>query len=214
MLRSAHGAGPGPALGDHGGVGDRGRPWWAVLVLAVPVALLLAGLREAITLFAAVCAALAGPVLAAQWWSRRRQRAVHAGGAQVWSGHLPLESVVGVWEVSVGSAFRFGAGVPVRLTPRPLGLLVEARRAAGGRAGGPVRAPILVEWDDVAGVRCGPRTRITGWGRVGVLPFAVVEIDLRGGGVLPFATLEPAGLADLVTHRQRSGAQVWGPAGG
>jgi hypothetical protein len=167
------------------------------------VALLLAGLWEAIALFAAVCAGLAAPVLATQWWSRRGQRAVHADGGQEWSGHLPLDSVVGIWDVSVGSAFRFGAGVPVRLVPRPLGLRIEARSGAArlpaGAASGTRRAPVLVAWSDIAAVRCRPRTRITGWGRVGVLPFAVVEFELAGGGVLPFATLDATGLVELIT---------------
>jgi hypothetical protein len=179
-------------------VEERGRPWWAVPVLAVPVALLLADLWEAIALFAAVCAGIAGPVLLRQWYARRRQRAAHVAGVQEWLGHLPLDSVVGIWDVSVASAFRFGAGVPVRLAPRPLGLLVEARRSGPGRL---AAAPVLVAWTDIAAVRCCPLTRVTGWGRVGVLPFAVVELDLDGGGVLPFATLDATGLADLITDR-------------
>ncbi len=183
-------------------MGDRERPWWAVLVLAVPVALLLAGLWEAMALFATVCAGLAAPMLAWQWSSRHRQRAAHADGVQEWLGHLPLDSVVAFWDVSVGSAFRFGSGVPVRLAPRPLGLLVEARRPGPGSS----RAPVLVAWSDIAAVRCRPRTRMTGWGRMGVLPFAVVEFDLDGGGTLPFATLDPAGLTELVTRRTGSGA--------
>ncbi|WP_327009593.1 hypothetical protein OHA72_21595 [Dactylosporangium sp. NBC_01737] len=200
-------------------MGDRGRPWWAVLVLAVPVALLLAGLWEAIALFTAVCAGLAGPVVARQWWSRRRQRAAHADGVQEWLGHVALDSVVGFWDVSVGSAFRFGAGVPVRLAPRPLGLLVEARRPgqgllSTGPAAAPARAPMLVAWADIAGVRCNPRTRLTDWGRVGVLPFAVVELDLDGGSVLPFATLDPTGLAELITDRSGPGPDPGGPACG
>ncbi|MEV4515904.1 hypothetical protein AB0K00_43975 [Dactylosporangium sp. NPDC049525] len=198
-------------------MGDRGRPWWAALVLAVPVALLLAGLWEAIALFAAVCAGLAGPVLARQWWSRREQRAAHADGVQEWFGHVPLDIVVAFWDMSVGSAFRFGAGVPVRLAPRPLGLLVEARRSGPGRlraepSTATTRAPVLIAWTDIAAVRCSPRTRLTGWGRVGVLPFAVVEFDLDGGGVLPFATLDPTGLAELITHQP--GSRAAGPAGG
>jgi hypothetical protein len=169
---------------------------WAGLFLAVPVALLLAGLWQALALFATVCALLAAPVLARQWRDRRRQRAVLARGVPEWAGHLPLECVVGVWEVSVGSAFRFGAGVPVRLAGRPLGLLLEARRQATG----PARAPVLVGWEDVRSVRCGSPTRMTGWGLLGVLPFTVVEIDLAGGGTLPFATLDASGLADLIAR--------------
>ncbi|MEV0136399.1 hypothetical protein AB0H83_49255 [Dactylosporangium sp. NPDC050688] len=202
-------------------MGDRGRPWWAVLVLAVPVALLLAGLWKAIALFTAVCAAVVTPVLAGQWWSRHRQRAAHAGGAQVWAGHLALDSAVGLWEVGVGAAFLFGAGVPVRLTPRPLGLLVERRRSrlhqvatrhgaapgAGGpeSGGGPGRGPILVSWADIAAVRQARPTRVTDWGRVGVLPFDVIEVVLHGGGVLPFATPDAAGLADMVALRTAAG---------
>ncbi|MET7418242.1 hypothetical protein [Dactylosporangium sp. NPDC005555] len=229
-------------------MGDRGRPWWAALVLAVPVALLLAGLWKAIALFAAVCAGLVTPVLAGQWWSRHRQRAAHAGGAQVWAGHLALDSAVGLWEVGVGSAFLFGAGVPVRLTPRPLGLLVELRRSrlrqvaarhrtaarhatarrapppspprptarragAGAEAPGPPgaggpdpgRAPILVSWTDIAAVRQARPLRVTDWGRVGVLPFDVVEVVLHDGGVLPFAMPDAAGLADLMTLRTAAG---------
>ncbi|MDG6102963.1 hypothetical protein Daura_40370 [Dactylosporangium aurantiacum] len=213
---------------------DRGRPWWAALVLAVPVALLLAGLWKAIALFVAVCAGVVTPMLAGQWWSRHRQRVAHASGAQVWAGHLALDSAVVLWDVGVGAAFLFGAGVPVRLTPRPLGLLVERRRsrlhqvvarhravrastrptsghaavrgAAGhGRGGepegGPGRAPVLVSWTDIATVRRAGPTRVTGWGRVGVLPFDVIEVLLHGGGVLPFATPDASGLADLVALR-------------
>lgn len=205
----------------HGGVGGRGRPWWAALVLAVPVALLLAGLWKAVALFAAVCAGLVTPVLAVQWWNRHRQRAAHAGGAQAWAGHLALDSAVGMWEVGVGAAFLFGAGVPVRLTPRPLGLLVERRRSRlrqvatrhtvpgaggpdpGGAADG--RAPILVSWEDIAAVRQARPTRVTDWGRVGVLPFDVIEVVLHDGGVLPFATPDAAGFADLVTLRTAAG---------
>jgi hypothetical protein len=176
------------------------------------VALLLAGLWEAIALFVAACAGLAAPLLAWQWWCRHRQRAVHSDGVQEWTGHVPLDVVVAFWDVGVASAFRFGAGVPVRLVPRPLGLLVEARKPGPRRLpAAPTRAPVLIAWADIAGVRCSPRTRVTGWGRVGVLPFAVVEFDLDGGGVLPFATLEPAGLTELITHPDRP--QSGGSAG-
>lgn len=183
------------------------------------MALLLAGLWEAMALFAMVCAGLAAPMLVGQWCSRHRQRAVHARGVQEWFGHLPLDTVVGFWDVSVGSAFRFGAGVPVRLAPRPLGLLVEARRSGPGRrpastVAAPSRAPVLVAWADIAAVRCHPRTRMTGWGRVGVLPFAVVELDLDGGGVLPFATLDPTGLTDLITQRTGPESDPWQPRAG
>ena len=116
----------GSGVRHHGGVGDRGRPWWAVLVLAVPVALLLAGLWKAIALFAAVCAGVVTPVLAGQWWSRQRQRAALAGGAQVWAGHLALDSAVGLWEVGVGAALMARArGEAVTATTRlPLGALM------------------------------------------------------------------------------------------
>ncbi|GIG48349.1 hypothetical protein Dsi01nite_063900 [Dactylosporangium siamense] len=241
----------------HGGVGGRGRPWWAALVLAVPVALLLAGLWKAIALFAAVCAGLVAPVLVGQWWSRRRQRAANVGGAQVWDGHLALDCAAGLWEFGVGSAFLFGAGVPVCLAPQPLGLLVELRRSrlrrvaarrraavrhatarraparptprhgaappgparptagrtgagppgAGGAdpGGGAGQAPILVSWTDIAAVRQAGPTRMTDWGRAGVLPFDVVEVVLHDGGVLPFATPDATGLADLITLRSSAG---------
>ncbi|MEV4141624.1 hypothetical protein AB0J72_56895 [Dactylosporangium sp. NPDC049742] len=194
-------------------MGDRGRPRWAALALAVPVVLLLAGLWKAIALFAIVCAGMVTPVLAGQWRRRHRQRTAHAGGAQVWAGHLALDSAVGLWEVGVGAAFLFGAGVPVRLTPQPLGLLVEVRRsklrevAARHRASGcrPGRAPILVSWADIASVRQARPTRMTDWGKVGVLPFDVIEVVLHDGGVLPFATPDAAGLADLIALRTAAG---------
>ncbi|MFF5227712.1 hypothetical protein [Dactylosporangium sp. NPDC000521] len=116
---------------------------------------------------------------------------MHARGVPEWFGHLPIEAVVGFWYVSVGAAFRFGAGVPVRLAGGPLGLLLEPRCSMG--------APVLIDWRDFASVRRCPRTRMTAWGRMGLLPFDVVRIELTDGLVLPFATHDASGLADLIT---------------
>jgi hypothetical protein len=114
----------------------------------------------------------------------------------VWEARLPVEAVAGIWRLSVLSAFRFGAGVPVRVAGRPLGLLVEPPPALG--------APVLVDWADVAEVRKAGAGRGTG-----LRSSAIVEIELVGGGVLPFTTRDPSGLADLVARHcgDRPGTQ-------
>ncbi|GAA2641179.1 hypothetical protein GCM10010399_88700 [Dactylosporangium fulvum] len=178
-------------------MGERGRRGWLVLAVALPVGLPLLAQWQAAAAFSGLVVVVVGPVLAVQWWSRRRQRAAHARGVQRWIGHLPLERAVGLWDLGVGAAFLFGGGVPVRLTARPTGLTLAIR----GPFGGPRHAPVTVQWSDIAGVQAGPAGRATEWGRVALLPLTTVTIRLVHGAAFVMTTHDAAGLVELIEAR-------------
>ncbi|MFB9181100.1 hypothetical protein ACFFX1_23380 [Dactylosporangium sucinum] len=177
----------------------RGRPGWLVLAAAVPVGLPLLGRWQAMAMFAAAVAAVAVPVFAAQWRDRERQRAAHRAGVRTWTGHVPLDHAVGLWDLGVVAAFRFGGGLPVRVTPTQAGLFVAVRSSAGGRR----YAPVTVQWSDIAGARTEAAGRATDWGRVAMLPLTTVTVELAppGAGAFVMTTTDAAGLVETVTAR-------------
>ncbi|WP_238011508.1 hypothetical protein KZZ52_47850 [Dactylosporangium sp. AC04546] len=177
--------------------GGRARPGWLVLAAALPVGLPLLGQRPALAVFIGVVAALAVPVFVVQWWGRHRLRAEHAAGKRTWTGHIPLDHAVGLWDLGVAAAFRFGGGVPVRVTPTPAGLFVAVRSYAGGRR----YTPVTVQWSDIAGVRAEASGRATDWGRVALLPLTTVTVDLAPpmAGAFVMTTTDAAGLVETVT---------------
>ncbi|WP_433608371.1 hypothetical protein ACQP2P_35295 [Dactylosporangium sp. CA-139114] len=176
----------------------RGRGWWLGLAAAVPVGLPLLGRWPAALAFAGITAAAVGPVLLAQWWARRRQRAAHAAGALRWFGRVPLERAALIWELGPGLALLFGGGVPVCITTGDDGLTLRPRGLS------PRRHPsVTVLWTDIAGARAEPAGRLTAHGRVAALPLTAVILDLPGdtGGPLTVTTHAAGGLVETVAAR-------------
>jgi hypothetical protein len=176
----------------------RGRGWWLVLAAAVPVGLPLLGRWPAALAFAGLAAAAIGPVLLAQWWARRRQRAAHASGALRWFGRIPMERAALIWELGPGLALLSGGGVPVTITIGDDGLTLRPRRLADRR-----HPSVTVLWADIAAARTEPAGRLTTHGRVAVLPLTAVILELPGdtGGPLIVTTHAADGLVEAVAER-------------
>lgn len=176
----------------------RRRGWWLGLAAAVPVGLPLLGRWPAALAFAGLAAAAIGPVLLAQWWARERQRAAHASGAQWWSGRIPLERAVLIWELGTGFALLLGGGMPVVVTAGDDGLTLRPRRLSFRR-----HPSVTVLWSDIAAARAEPAGRLTSHGRVAVLPLTAVILELPGdtGGPLIITTHAAGGLVEMVAER-------------
>ncbi|WP_433207478.1 hypothetical protein ACQP00_41445 [Dactylosporangium sp. CS-047395] len=176
----------------------RGRGWWLVLAAAVPVGLPLLGRWPAALAFAGLAASVIGPVLLVQWWARRRQRALHAAGAQHWYGRVPLDRAALIWELGPGLALLFGGGIHVVVALSDDGITLCPRLLLARR-----HPSVTVLWSDIAGARAEPAGRLTAHGRVALLPLTAVILDLPGdtGGPLIITTHAAGGLVEAVAER-------------